>query len=53
MSVVNLNISSLKRNFKSSSELQKSDISVNVHRVLEVDKPRILVDAQAINIEGV
>ena len=53
MSVVNLNISSLKRAFKSSSKLQKSDISVNIHRVLEVDRPRILLDSGSVNIEGV
>ena len=50
MSLVNLGISSLKRPFKNTSKLQKSEVSVNVHRVLEVERPRILVDASAVNI---
>ena len=50
MSVVNKDISSLKRPFKNSSKLQRSDVVVNVHRVLEVEQPLILVDSSAVNI---
>ena len=53
MSVVNKDISSLKRPFENSSKLQKSDVVVNVHRVLEVENPSILVDSSAINITAI
>ena len=51
MSVVNTGIHNLKAVAK--SRLASSDVAVSVHRVLEINRPRILLDSAAVNIEWI